>query len=69
MMHNPRFDAAIQTLYMMLIHERWYEAKQIVRYEMDWHNDPPPPGINGGWERVYAVLVNVCGARDDRLRR
>jgi hypothetical protein len=53
----------MQTLYMMLVHERWYEAKQIVGYEVKWFEDPAPPGIERGWLAVWDVLCDKCKER------
>lgn len=62
-MITERFRAAIATLHIMLINDRFYEAKQIVTYEIDHMSDPPPPGIKGGWSAVAKVLRRICKER------
>lgn len=63
---KDRFSCAVTTLYMMLVNEKWYQAKQIILFEIKWGEDPQPPGIGdlyhgiSGWGLIYDALCKVC---------
>lgn len=59
---SERFICAIRTLYIMLLYEKWYEAKQIVFHEIDWNMDPLPHGIDS-WGVVYQILARKCSEK------
>lgn len=65
-MKSERFRCAMNTLYLMLVHERWYEAKSIVFHEIDWESDPAPPGLT--WFAIYSVLATICRDRTGKYR-